>query len=107
MSLSGDRLARAEARSAEARARLEATAQELKERLRPRHLLEDAIEEMRKIGETGAVQAKRHPFAVTALVALFSGLALRRRRKAAQATDAAPESLPIKRGKPRRSRRVP
>jgi hypothetical protein len=107
MSLSGDRLARAEARSALARARLAATARELKERLKPRHLLEDAIEEARRLGESGAARARRHPFAVAALVALFSALALRgRRRRAQEATDKAPESLPIDRGYPRRPRRV-
>jgi hypothetical protein len=107
MSLSGDRLARAEARSAQARVRLEATALELKERLKPRHLLEDALDEARRLGETGAARAKRHPFAVATVVALFSALALRsRRRKAHEATDAASESLPIKRGYPRRPRRV-
>lgn len=106
MSLSGDRLARAEARSARARARLEATVVELKERLKPRHLMEDAIDEARRLAESGAARARRHPFAVAGLITLFSGFALRKRRaKARKATDAMPESLPIERSHPRRPRR--
>jgi hypothetical protein len=105
MSLSGDRLAHAEARSAQARARLRATAAELKNRLRPRHLLEDALDEGRRLSEIGAARAKRHPLAVAGLVALFSGLALLVRRRR-EATDATAGSLPTKRGAPRRLRRV-
>ena len=106
MSLSGDRLARAEARSALARARFRATATRLKQRLMPSSLLEEALGETRKIGETGAARARQHPVVIAGLTALFAGLAMRwRRRRARSATDAASDSLPTERGAPRRSRR--
>ena len=105
MSLSGDRLARAERRAERARARLRATAEELKARLAPRQLLDDALDEVRRLGESGAEQAKQHPVAVAGLGALLSALTLwLRRRKRHRETDAAPESLPIERAKPRSRR---
>lgn len=102
MSLSGDRLARAEQRSRAARARLRATAGQLRDRLRPRHLLADALDEARRIGETGTERARRHPFIVAGVIALLSGLVFGGRRKA---TAAASRSLPTERAEPRRSRR--
>jgi len=105
MSLSGDRLARAERRSELARTRLRATAEELKARLAPRQLLDEAVDEVRRLGESGAEQAKQHPVAVAGFGALLSALTLwLRRRKHRRETDAAPESLPTKRGKPRSRR---
>jgi len=104
MSLSGDRLARAEARSHLARSRLRETAQQLRARLAPRQLLDDALGELREVGESGAERAKRHPFAVAGVVGLLSALLLRaRRRKKATAADA--DSLTSKRAEPRRTRR--
>jgi LPXTG-motif cell wall-anchored protein len=106
MSLSGDRLARAERRADLARDRLRATADRLRARLAPSQLLEDAFEEGRRLTETGAARAKEHPLAVAGLGALFSAAAwLIRRRKRRRATDAHPESLPTERAAPRRSRR--
>jgi hypothetical protein len=103
MSLSGERLARAEARSAQARARLQATAERLRARLSPRQIVEDMLGELRHAGESGATRAKQHPFAVAGTVALLSAFLLRRKRK--KATEAPPESLPTKRAEPRRARR--
>lgn len=104
MSLSGDRLARAEARSQLARARLKSTARQLRARLAPRQLLDDALGEIRHAGESGAERAKQHPFAVAGVVGLLSAMLLRgRRQKKATETDA--DSLTSKRGKPRRTRR--
>lgn len=108
MSLSGDRLARAERRSDAARTRLRATADRLKARLAPRQLLEDALGEGRRLGETGAAQARQHPLAVAGVAALLSAVAWfgkRRRKKRRQETDTPPESLPTGRGESRRSRR--
>jgi LPXTG-motif cell wall-anchored protein len=109
MSLSGDRLARAERRADAARARLRTTAERLKERLAPRHLLEDALGEGRRLGEAGAAQARQHPLAVAGVAALLSAIAWlgkRRRRKHRRETDAASESLPTGRSEHRRSRRA-
>jgi uncharacterized protein YfaS (alpha-2-macroglobulin family) len=104
MSLSGDRLARAEARSQLARARLKSTALQLRARLAPRQLFDDALGELRHAGEAGAERAKQHPFAVASVVALLSTLAMRsRRRKKATETDA--DSLTSKRDESRRTRR--
>ena len=106
MSLSGERLARAEARSAQARARLQATAERLRARLSPRQLMEDMLGELRHAGESGATRAKQHPFAVAGTVALLSAFLLRRKRKQKyKATETPPESLPTKRAEPRRARR--
>jgi hypothetical protein len=108
MSLSGDRLARAERRSDRARARLKATADELKARLAPRQLLDDAVAEARRVGEAGAEQARHHPFAVAGVVALLSALLALgggRRKRAAKETDAVPESLRTERARSRRARR--
>ncbi|HEU4960933.1 MAG TPA: hypothetical protein VFT56_11045 [Sphingomonas sp.] len=107
MSLSGDRLARAERRTERARARFKATADELRARLAPRRLLDDIAEEVRRAGEAGAERARRHPFAVAGMVALLSFLALRgkRRKRPRKETDAASESLPTERARSRRARR--
>lgn len=107
MSLSGDRLARAERRSDAARTRLRATADRLKARLAPRQLLEDALGEGRRLGETGAAQARQHPVAVAGVAALLSAVAWfgKRRKKRRHETDAPSESLPTGRNESRRPRR--
>ena len=107
MSLSGDRLARAERQADVARDRLRATAERLRARLAPRQLIEDALDEGRRLTETGAAHAKEHPMAVAGLGALFSAATwfIRRRKKRRRATDAHPESLPTERAEPRRPRR--
>ena len=107
MSLSGDRLARAERRSDAARDRLRATAERLRARLAPRQLLEDALGEGRRLGEAGAAQARQHPLAVAGVAALLSAATWlgKRRKKRRRATETAPESLPTERSEPRRSRR--
>lgn len=107
MSLSGDRLARAERQADAARNRLRATADRLRARLAPSQLLEDALDEGRRLTETGAARAREHPVAVAGLGALFSAVAwfIRRRRKRRRATDAPSESLPTERAEPRRPRR--
>lgn len=104
MSLSGERLARAEARSALARARLTATVEQLRARLSPRSLAEDALGGLRHAGESGAERAKRHPVAVAGVVALLSVLTWWGKRRA-KATDADADSLKPERGESRRSRR--
>lgn len=108
MSLSGDRLARAERRSDVARTRLRVTADRLKARLAPRQLLEDALDEGRRLGEAGATQARQHPLAVAGAAALLSALTWfgkRRRKKRRRETTTTPESLPTGRNESRRSRR--
>jgi LPXTG-motif cell wall-anchored protein len=108
MSLSGERLARAEHRSDLARERLRATAERLKARLSPRHLLEDALDEGRRLGETGAAHARQHPLAVggvAVLLSAFTWFGKRRRKKRRNETETPPESLPIGRNESRRSRR--
>jgi hypothetical protein len=105
MSLSGDRLLRAERRTERARARLKATTDELKARLAPRRLLEDIVEEARRAGEAGAARARRHPFAVAGVVALLSFIAMRGKRRRRHETDTPPESLPTERARARRARR--
>jgi len=109
MSLSGDRLARAERRSERARARLKATADELKARLAPRRLLDDAMEEARRAGEAGVERARQHPFAVAGVVALLSALLALGgkyyRRPGRRETGRVPESLRTERARSRRARR--
>lgn len=91
MSLSGDRLARAEQRSARARARLLASASTLKSRLTPRRLVQDAVHEARRtseaLAETGAETAKRHPVALVGLLAGLIGFMIRRKMRAHPSAD--------------------
>jgi len=94
MSLSGDRLARAEARSELARDRFMATASRLRARLRPRRLLDDAVTELRHASETGAERAGRHPLAMLGLASLLALPIVRKLRRKRKPADHRKSSEP-------------
>jgi len=104
MSLSGDRLARAEARSTMARAQFKATASRLRARLSPRNLATEAVGELRQAGEIGAARARQHPIALAAIATLLSTLALHLRRRG-KATDMPADRSQPKRAAARRARK--
>ncbi|MGN6374701.1 MAG: DUF3618 domain-containing protein [Sphingomonas sp.] len=100
MSISGERLARAQARSDRARAELMATVNELQDRLSPQTLARKASEQIIGTGEeiasAGIVAARRHSGGIAKVAAGLAALiAVRRlfrwrsRRKAAKAAEAA------------------
>lgn len=112
MSLSGERLARAEKRSAIARARLQVTASVLKSRLTPRRLVQDAVHEARRtseaIAEGSADAAKRHPVALVSLLAGLLAFMIRRKmrsRQSADETEHDAQRLKPERAAPRRTRK--
>jgi hypothetical protein len=116
MSLSGDRLAHAEARSDAARETLLGTAQRLKARLSPKRLVVDAVQEVRGAGEALAQNsvdtAKQHPRTLIGALAGLALLLLRRkiakqlrRRAFDDETASGARSLTSKRAKAPRRRR--
>ena len=113
MSLSGERLARAEERATIAHSRLRETMLELKARLAPRRLLQDAMNEARQAGESmaesGMDAAKRHPIALVSFIAGLAAVVIRRKRRKHSDPDETEDGAPrlkAERAKPRRTRKA-
>jgi hypothetical protein len=119
MSISGERLARAQDRQAAARARLKATIDEIKDRLSPATLARKAGEQIvgasEDMAEAGIGAARRHSRRIAGMGAALALLLLRRRigrwlrrqdrREKRDETVAEPASLDVKRAKAHRRRR--